>query len=243
MATMILVDRPFSDLELAESPSLDLRNVAPSAWQRILYACRAHDLRLYHITLKSLEGIERLEKTKELTLEWATKIDSIAPAFRLKHLTRLSVFDFPKLRLIAGIEGMTELTDVSLSGSRGAVDPPLRLATIEPVSRIPNLISFSLANARLEDDDITSLARCAQLRHLHLSNQFDRSQFAYLASRLNAQLETPITSHTEASLLCKHCDSKQVMFAGRRMPFLCRACDRPKFEKLVGEFEALVRGA
>jgi hypothetical protein len=240
---MILLDRPYSDAELARSPSLDLRNVTPSGWKNVLSTCRAQDLRLYHITLRSLEGIERLGETRELALEWATKIESLAPVFGLSHLTKLAVFDFPKLRVISGIEGLSELTEVSLSGSRGAVDPPLRLATIEPLTRIPNLASFTLANAKLEDDDITSLARCAKLRRLQLSNQFDRGQFAFLASRLNAQLETPITSYTETNLRCEHCNSKKVMFAGRRMPFLCRACDRPKFERLVGEFEAMVRDA
>jgi len=33
------------------------------------------------------------------------------------------------------------------------------------------------------------------------------------------------------------------MFTGRRMPFLCRACDTQRFLKLEREFETLVREA
>ncbi|HSS52137.1 MAG TPA: leucine-rich repeat domain-containing protein [Thermoanaerobaculia bacterium] len=240
---MILVNRPFSDEDLAASSELDLRNVEPKVWPRLLSSCRASSLRLYHITLKSLDGIECLGETRDLTLEWATKIESLEPVFPLRGLMRLSIFDFPKLRALTGIEDLGELVELNLSGSRGAIDPPLRLLTIEPVTRIPKLVSFSLTNARLDDDDITCLSRCSKLRHLHLSNQFDRGQFAFLAKHLNAQLETPLTSHVESSSRCERCGGHKAMFVGRRMPFLCPTCDGKKFERLEHEFETSVRTA
>ena len=104
-------------------------------------------------------------------------------------------------------------------------------------------MSLSLTNARLEDDDITPLACCTKLRRLHLALRFERKQLAFLANRLNAQLETPITPHMESSLRCKQCDSEKFMFAGYRMPILCRDCDRRRFDKLVDEFEAMDRDA
>ncbi len=176
-------------------------------------------------------------------MEWANKIEQLDNVFRLPHLTKLSVYDFPKLTTLTGIEQLGELTEFNFSGSRGAIDPALRLTTIKPVTHIPNLSSFSLANARIADDDIACLAQCSTLRRLHLSKNFDRGQFALLAKRLNAQLETPITSHVAASMECEQCGGCKAMFLGRRMPFLCRACDEAKFERLVHEFETLVRNA
>lgn len=240
---MILVNGAFSDEALRNQPSLDLRNIGTAAWPRLLKNCRAHTLRLYHITLKSLDGIEAFSETRELNLDWATKIEQLDPVFQLAQLTKLSVVDFPKVRVLAGIENLRELTELHLSGNRGSLNPPMRLTTIEPVTRIPNLTSFSLVNARIDDDDITHLSKCTKLRQLHLSMNFDRSQFAFLAKRLNPQLETPITSHELVRLQCKHCSNPKVMFVGRRMPFLCGSCDKAKIERLEREFEKLVQDA
>ena len=240
---MILANGPFSDEALTSNQALDLRNVGPEVWPRILSNCRAIDLKLYHLTLKSIDGIEKLQQTSQLTLEWATKLEQLDPIFRLQHLSKLSVFDFPKLRVLTGIEKLGELTELNLSGSRGAIDPSLRLTTIEPVSRIPKLVSFSLTNAKLGDDDVTCLSKCTKLRRLTLSNQFDRGQIAFLAKHLNAQLETPLTPFLQAGLLCKQCGSKKTMFYGRKMPILCRNCDSEKFIRLEREFENLVRAA
>lgn len=238
---MILVNNPFSDIDIEESSELDLRNIGAANWPRLLSCCRAKNLRLYHITLKSLDGIENLAETKELTMEWATKIEKLDPIFRLQNLSKLSVFDFPKLRELSGIENLNKLCELNLSGSRGAIDPPLRLATIDPVTRIPNLVSLSLANARLEDDDITCLSRCRNLRNLHLSKNFDRGQYAFLAKHLNGQLDSPLTAHITSGIRCDHCGSDKAMFIGRRMPLLCRKCDARKFSKLEQEFENLVQ--
>jgi len=240
---MILVNEAFSDGSLGDHASLDLRNIGTGAWPRILKSCRAKDLRLYHITLKSLDGIEGLSETNELVLEWATKVEQLDPVFRLTHLTKLSVYDFPKLTALTGIEQLGELTELNLSGSRGAIDPSLRLSTIKPVTRIPSLKSFSLANAKIADDDIACLAECSTLRSLHLSKDFDRSQFALLAKRLNGQLEKPIVAYMATNLECKQCGGTKVMFYGRRMPFLCRVCEEAKFQKLLSEFETMVRNA
>ncbi len=240
---MLLLDRPFLESQLAECAELDLRNVGAKVWPTVLSLCQAADLRLYHITLPSMEGIERLVGVRHLTLEWATKISDVSQVFRLRNLTSLSIFDFPKLRHIDGIAELTELKELNFSGSRGAITPRLQLSSIEPVVRIPGLSKFSLVNAQLADDDITALAHCSALKHLHLSNQFERAQVAFLAKRLNQQLVNPLTSYYEISLQCKTCSAHTFMFVGRRMPTLCRFCDSKRFEKLVLEFERLVDDA
>jgi hypothetical protein len=241
--TMLLLDRPFSEVQLAESEVLDLRNVGAKVWPTVLSICRASDLRLYHLTMPSLEGIERLISAKRLTLEWASKISDLNPVLKLRELTSLSIFDFPKLRHLDGIEALTDLNELQLSGSRGAITPPLRLASIEPVTRIPSLAKFSLANAKLDDDDVTALARCSSLKHLQLSNQFERAQVAFLAKRLNPQLAEPLAAFFDTNLKCEKCNGHKIMFVGRRMPVLCRSCDSVRFEKYVSEFERLVDAA
>lgn len=240
---MLLLDRPFEEAQLGANAELDLRNIAPKVWPVLLSECCSTDLRLYHITLPSLEGIERLASVRRLTLEWATKISDIAPVYKLRHLVSLSIFDFAKLRHLDGIESLTELEELNLSGSRGALTPRLKLSSIAPVERLRSLVSFSLTNAQLDDDDITVLARCANLRDLNLSRQFERKQVAFLAKRLNAQLVEPLSAYFATNLKCETCDGNKVMFNGRRMPVLCRTCDSGRFERHVAEFERLVRDA
>lgn len=198
----------------------------------VLAQCKANELRLYNLKLASLEGIDRLTNTRRLTLEWAKKIETLKPISGLGDLTYLAIGDFPRLRQLDGLEKLSELTELHLFGSKGG-GSPLRLESIEPVTRISKLARLSLANAKFEVDDITSLARCTHLRYLSLTNQFDRSQIAFLASRLNKQLAEPLTAYVKTSLRCIKCSSPTSMFTGRRMPFLCPACDAPRFEKLT----------
>ena len=240
---MLLLDRPFDGALLGGDVELDLRNIGPKVWPRLLSECRSPDLRLYHVTVTSLEGIERLNTVKRLTLEWAPKVSDLSPLFKLRALTSLSIFDVPKARALDGIEELTGLISLSLSGSRGALTPKMRLTSLEPITRISGLTRFSLANASVENDDITVLARCLALEHLSLSNQFERSQVAFLAKKMNHRLVEPISAGFETNLECEKCRGHKFMFAGRRMPILCRSCDATRFEKLLSEFERLVRDA
>jgi hypothetical protein len=240
---MLLLDRPFEDAQLSSGTDLDLRNVGPKVWPRVLSECRSADLRLYHVTTTSLEGIEQLAGVKRLTLEWAPKVADLTPLFRMHGLACLSVFDVPKVRDLEGIEQLTELVELNLSGSRGALTPKMRITSLEPITRMPSLTRFSLANTRLDDDDITVLARCPKLQYLHLSNQFERTQVAFLAKAMNRRLVEAISAGFETTLACEKCHGRKYMFSGRRMPILCRSCDKARFEKYSSEFKRLVRDA
>lgn len=239
---MLCLDGQFSEQELSESVELDLRNVSANIWPTLLSRCKANELRLYNLKLASLEGIDRLTNTRRLTLEWAKKIETLEPVSGLSGLTYLAIGDFPRLRQLDGLEKLSELTELRLSGSQGG-GSPLRLESIEPVTRISKLTRLSLANVKFEVDDITSLVRCTYLRHLSLTNQFDRSQVAFLASRLNKQLVEPLTAYVKTHLRCMKCSSLTSMFTGRRMPLLCPACDAPRFEKLTRQFEQMMHDA
>jgi hypothetical protein len=240
---IVCLDQPFPEQQLAENDELDLRNVSAKVWPTVLSRCTTTDLRLYNLKLSSLEGLDTLTHTRKLKLERATRIEVLDPVFNLNALTDLSVGDFPKLRRLDGIEALGELSELRLTGNLGGGSSPLHLSSIEPVSRIPTLTSLSLAFVKFELDDITSLARCSHLRHLSLTNQFDRAQVAFLASRLNHQLVEPLTASITTHLRCKQCDGHTSMFTGRRMPFLCPACDALRFEKLTWQFEQMVANA
>jgi len=217
---------------------LDLRNINAQAFGEITHHCRSQSLRLYHLTVVSLEGIEALRTVTELSLEWATKVVSLAPVFRMGWLRRLTVIDLPRLVDLEGIEALATLTGLRAGGGMWKA---MRLPSARPLAGLRSLKRLELEQIRFADDDIRVLAELTRLRYLRLSNQFERAQVAFLAKRLNPRLETPLTASIEASLGCTRCGATALyMFTGRRMPFLCKSCDRARFEKLTAEFERLV---
>ena len=71
----------------------------------------------------------------------------------------------------------------------------------------------------------------------------ERSQVASLAKQMNHRLVAPISAGFKTNLECEKCRGRKFMFAGRRMPILCRSCGAARYEKLFSEFECLVRDA
>jgi len=235
------MDREFSRESLGELDALDLRNIKDGSWEIILSTCKAVDLRLYHIMLQSLDGIEHLQTTARLSMEWANKVTDLSPVFKMSWLKYLFLSDFPKLANIEGIASLQNLTELHLSGNRGSLQPPLRMVSVQPISKLSNLETLTLMNIRLENDDITFLASLPKLRDLSVAiNGFDRKQFAYLAKRLNPQLESPITASKKTNSSCPKCGNSFFFFIGKRMPYLCRSCEKDRFEKLALQFENLM---
>ena len=234
------MDRAYSLEQLSEKEALDLRNINAAAWKMICSECVAIDLSLYHVTGTTLEGIDGLGNTLSLAMEWANKVESLSPVFRMVWLKRLFVSDFPSLRSIEGIDSLQELHYLYLSGNRGSLHPALRLASLKPIARLAKLETLSVFNVKLEDDDVTPIASLSNLRDLTISSRFERKQLAFLANRLNPQLAQPITAYSEVNLVCKECGGPLYVFVGRRMPILCKTCKMEKFEKLSLQFDTLV---
>jgi hypothetical protein len=239
-AKVVLLDRVHCDEDLSSVQVLDARNVDSRGFSEILERSQATDLRIYHIKIGSLDGIDCLHSVTTLRLEWANKVTSLRPVYNMSGLCELQIVDFSRLENVAGIEKLTGLRRLVLAGG---VWKPLRLASIRPVASIHDLQELTLLNTHLEDDDITCLAALRHLKSLTLSNQFDRAQVAMLARHLNPQLSAPLGASIPSHLTCPSCSGTKHMFAGRRMPFLCPTCERARFDRLTHEFEAIVRGS
>ncbi len=239
-AKVVLLDKVHSDEDLSSVQALDVRNVDSRGFSEILARSRATDLRIYHLKIGSLDGIDCLHSVTKLRLEWATKVTTLGPVYNMSGLSELQIVDFSRLGNVAGVEKLTGLRRLVLEGG---VWKPLRLASIRPVASIHDLEEFTLLNTHLEDDDITCLAALRHLKSLTLSNQFDRAQVAMLARHLNAHLAAPLAASTPSHLACPSCSGTKHMFTGRRMPFLCPQCERARFERLTHEFEAIVRSS
>lgn len=224
---VVLMDRSFSVESLGQHTSLDLRNIDDESWRSIVSYCASSELRLYHVMLRSLAGIDRLQSTYRLSIVWANGIADISPIWQMSWLNSLLLSDLPQLRTIDGIEALQNLSELHLSGNLGALHPPLRLESVKSIGKLATLERLELLNLRLENNDISFVASSfPHLRNLKLSNEFDRSQFAYLAKKLNAQLAEPIAACAKLRVSCQKCGGELFRFTGRRMPTLCPACER-----------------
>lgn len=241
--TLLPIDGHPDTTSLLSAEEISVRNISERHWETLLSARRVIRLSLYHITAPTLPSLHRLTEIRSLSMTWATKIASIEPVFKMAELTSLTISDFPKLQQLDGIEQLVGLTRLRLAGNEASLTPPLKLASIAPVAKLPSLTVFSLNNAKLTDDSIEALGDCRQLQQLQLSNQFEKSQYAYLAKRLNHQLDEPIEAHRASVLRCKTCGGYLRLVTGRRAPFVCSSCDSAKLAKLEAEFARLVEAA
>jgi hypothetical protein len=240
---MIYMEPGFSQEALENSDALDLRSIGDKAWSAITSRCKASEVRLYYLKIKSLEGIEKLRSTSILKIEYANKITDIKPVLKMDWLETLYLYDLPKLRDIEGIEALQNLTELRLSGNRGSMDPPLRLQSIKPIAKLSKLRVLEVTNMQLENDDISFIASSfPNLRSLTISWRFDRSQLAHIAAKLNAQLDEPLRASIEFAH-CTKCKGSLTLFIGRRMPTVCKVCNKDKFEKLTAQFAQLMREA
>ena len=137
--TIVLMVRPYAPESIRETGGLDLRNIKESEWRTIVSSCKSASLRLYHIMVESLEGIERLDTTSSLSIEWANKVSELSPVFKMVWLKNLFVSDFPVLASIDGIEALEHLTTLHVSGNLGSLHPPLRLVSLQPIAKLSNL--------------------------------------------------------------------------------------------------------
>lgn len=238
---IVLADRPFSVADIQTTEALDVRNVSRKSWGTLLAHCAAKELRLYHVLLASLDGIERVRTATSFEIVWANKITDLAPVFRMERLERLTVSDLPQLRSLEGIEALGNLTEVDISGNCGSLSPPLRLASLKPLAKLAKLTKLLIFNVRLEDEEISFIGSAfPHLRSLDVWNHnVDRAQLAWIAGKLNPQLEQPISAHRKLSVPCKKCGGSLYRFVGYRMPIVCERCDETRFRKLVAEFELL----
>jgi hypothetical protein len=238
-AVPVMLYEKFPVEDLTRHDSLDLRAIGPKAWETIVASCTASELRLYYLKIRSLADVERLRRTVSLKIEYANKVEDVSPLFAMHWLRSLTLFDLPRIRRIDGIESLEDLRELRLSGNRGSMNPPLQLESVRPIASLGKLEDLEITNIRLQDREISFIADSfPNLRSLRLSmKEFERSQFAYLAKRLNAQLEEPIVSSMEMKYANCKCGRHLHLFVGRRMGMLCEFCHEKKFKKLTEEFQ------
>jgi hypothetical protein len=110
---------------LPQDDDLDLRNIDARALSQVVAESRhARTLRLYNVRASSLDGVELLRSVTDLAINWAPKITSLAPLYRMTGLRRLALVDLARVTELDGIQRLSNLVELNL---QGGMWKPLRL--------------------------------------------------------------------------------------------------------------------
>ncbi len=122
----------------------------------------------------------------------------------------------------------------------GGHNKALKIKTLKPLASLTNLNYLGLTNLKVEDESLQPLAELKNLEELEISNQFETSEYAWLASRLNNTKCRMFQATNPCSIV--GIDNKTVsdtMVTGKRKPFLLSTKDQKKIEKYIAQFEQL----
>ena len=229
------------------------------------------DLRVYRVAPEHLPVISRISSLRTLTM-LHVRAGNLAPLSSLKQLENLSIDDSAELTDLRVLGELPALKNLSLIHLRalntlnhvplahgltglfvaGAMWTDMRVATLDPIARLPQLATFRMVSARVGDGSLRPLGDVATLRDVGLPNYFALAEFAYLAAALARGAGpccTPfhhkarLTEWTETGV-CRRCwKYTGVMTIGQPRKTLCPVCDKARLDNHVAKWRDLVEEA
>ena len=191
----------------------------------------------YEMRVDDLSSLSRLGDLEALGISWNTKLTSLESIGDLASLTTLSIDDTPKVRDLGPIARLSGLRALGYSGgiwNKNTAD------SLEPITTLEALEELRLTNLKVVDGGLRSLARCAALRRLSVSNQFPTADYAYLSVALpdtECDMFAPYVSAGPAF------GDSGVMVVGSGKPFLDAAKDAPRLARYAEAFRDLQQQA
>lgn len=205
--------------------------------RKILPLVKVKYLNLYQVLAKDLTILETLNNIETIVLNWNTKTTYLWDISKNTNLKTLEITDFSNLEEIDQLSLAHQINNLTFGGG---FNKPLKIKTIQPLSRLTNLKYLCLTNLKIEDDSLKPIGELKQLETLEISNQFETKEYAWLATRL------PKTTCKmfQAINSCKIVDAKNklvwdTMVTGRKKSFLLSTKDKAKIEKHIKDFEKL----
>jgi hypothetical protein len=172
-----------------------------------------------------LQGLERLQNLRCLTMRHFRRINSLSPLAELSELRALSLSTIP-----------------SWDASRRC----LQVKSFEPLRKAFALESLTLMGVWPQDTRLDALYGLAKLQFLHISHVYGFSLEQYAALRralpdARGHCLEPYYLLPQLDLRCKRCDGKLVFLTGPRPRTprqLCPECHAHKLEEHVRRWNA-----
>lgn len=246
-----LLDHPNGEKSLHMPPSasnigklkdLDIENLwligaNEKDLQKILPLVTLRYLNLYQVRAKDLSILETQTQCETIILDWNTKATSLWDISKNTNLKTLAVTDFSMLDNISQLSAATQIRNLTLGGGHNKA---MKVRTLEPISELTNLSTLCLTNLKVIDDTLRPIGKLSNLKRLDLSNQFDTSEYAWLATRLPTTECIMFQAANYCSIVNANNDVVwDTMITGKRKPFLLSTKDDAKIEKYRQEFERL----
>jgi len=230
---------------LAELNQLEAIWITQPSSELFRACARAPNLRaLYACYFKKLDVVELAGaiSLEHLSLDWATRLVDLSFLADLPALRTLIIDDMKRLDL----NTMPELPDVTGLAIGGGINSTMKVESLEPLSRLPNLQYLSMYSIRAADGSLKPLSRLRNLREIKLPNYFSVDEFARLAGALpntKGTVLTPFFTATDGSAniafwSCKKCHVQRYMMTGKPAVILCPECDKAKMDKRIARWEA-----
>jgi hypothetical protein len=185
--------------------------------------------------LRAFTGLERLEVWQSEQVTSLTGIE-VVPGLRSISLSELGTIQ--SLAPVAKLEHISELLLM------GGVWKDQQLACdFTPLAALSALERLTLTNVR-GATDLSPLLSFRQLEHLHLAtDRFPVDEIARVAATYDFwRRNRPwVVKPEDSATLCDRCGSRLTfLFLQRKKRTWCETCDRERFGKVLGWFEALI---
>jgi hypothetical protein len=131
--------------------------------------------------LKNLDSLSRLSNLEGIEITDNTKVSSLAWLTSLRSLQVFALADCPITVDLAPIGACEELRFIWLSSSHSK---PMRIASLDALSRLSKLENLIVKNARVGDRKLTGLHPLKNLVKLELPDFFSHKEFLALATAL-----------------------------------------------------------
>ncbi len=183
-----------------------------------------------------LAGAASLE---HLVLSYATRLVDLSFLRDLPALRTLVIDDMMRLDLTT-LPQLPNLVGLALGGG---IWSTMKVASLAPLTRLPNLRYLTLYSIRPADGSLRPLSELCNLREVKLPNYFSLGEFARLSGALvdtKGDVLTPffIPDSIPGLWTCPRCTGPRYMMTGRPTAYLCPKCDAAKVDKRIARWEA-----
>lgn len=232
------------------------------------------------VTFEKLQALCVLERFDEKTLATVKELpnlthlmlynyafEDLSPLSVFAKLEHLNISDTGHLRSLEGIQELTNLRTLCLSGVRnlnslqpltssaglegleisaaltGVSYKPQALETLMPIAELRNLKTFALKAVRSLDDDLSFLIHLRNLNRVDLPpREFSVDTMAVAAARF-AALRKRWSEPLGYVGNCKKCSSPRAVLIGYRTRDICKECQPGKLESFFKSFQATIEEA
>jgi hypothetical protein len=208
----------------------------------ILARCDSlESLYIEDVRVRDLEPLAALRRVQVLSIDGATRVESLSWLRRFRSLSQLRLQHFPRVSTLDPISVQHAVVALDVSGSMWT---RMSVESFRPLADLTELRSLYLTNIVSLDGSIQPFAELKQLRELYTANFYSWQEFATLAGvrpDIECSWFKPLTELPFQ--LCETCRSSLVMLTGRRQPRLCPRCDAGRVQRHEERFMELKRKA